>query len=152
VCRSLMAKRTTEIDIVEVENYDRTKYVLFKCNWANTMRDRGYKIDDYDLVIVNFNHLVHRGELITDESYVLTSQVDQVFYVKDEMNPNWACAVRTKPWNMYNIGQGQRPNDVGATYHECESLVSTNGNLHDLHDEFDHDRPYLDPIEVRVNE
>jgi hypothetical protein len=73
-------------DIVEVEYYDKTKYVLFKCDWADPTRDRGFKIDDYDLVFVNFNHLVHRGELITDEPYVLTSQVDQVFYVEDEWN------------------------------------------------------------------
>jgi hypothetical protein len=60
-------------DIVEVEYYDRTKYVIFKYNWADTTSDRGYKIDDYGLVFVNVNHFVHRGELITDEPYVLTS-------------------------------------------------------------------------------
>jgi hypothetical protein len=50
--------------------------------------DRGIKIDEYGLMFVNFNHLVHRGELINDEPYVFTSQVDQVFYVKDGRNPN----------------------------------------------------------------
>jgi hypothetical protein len=69
-------------NIVEVEYYDRTKYVLFKCDWADHTRDRGFKIDDYGLVFVNFNHLVHRGELITNEPYVLTSQVDQYFTLK----------------------------------------------------------------------
>jgi hypothetical protein len=75
-------------NIVEVEYYDRTKYVLFKCNCVDTAKDRGYKIDDYGLVLVNFNHLVHRGELIIDEPCVLTSQVDQVFYMEDERNPD----------------------------------------------------------------
>jgi hypothetical protein len=84
-------------DIVEVEYYDRTTYVLFKCNWADPTIDRGFRIDDYDLVFVNFNHLVHKGELITDKPYVLTSQVDQVFYVEDGRYPNWVYAVRTKP-------------------------------------------------------
>jgi hypothetical protein len=70
-------------DIVEVEYYDRTTYVLFKCKWADPTIDRGFIIDNYDLVFVNFNHLVHMGELITDEPYVLTSQLDQVFYVED---------------------------------------------------------------------
>jgi hypothetical protein len=46
-------------------------------------------MDEYGLVFVNFNHLVHRGELIKDEPYVLTSQVDQVLYVEDGRNPNW---------------------------------------------------------------
>jgi hypothetical protein len=154
VYRPLMAKCTTGklTNIVEVEYYDKTKYDLFKRDWADTTRERGYKIDVYGLVLVNFNHLVHRGELITDEPYTLTSQVDQVFYVNDERNPDWACAVRTKPRNMYDVGQGQGPNDANATYHECEPLVSTSGNLHDLQDEFDHDRPDLAPIEAHVNE
>jgi len=39
-------------------------------------------------VFVNFNHLVHRRKLITDEPYVLTTKVDQVFYVKDGRNPD----------------------------------------------------------------
>jgi hypothetical protein len=72
-------------------------YFLFKCNWATPTIDRGFRIDDYDLVFVNFNHLVHRVELITDEPYVLTFQVDQVFYVEDGRNPDWVCVVRTKP-------------------------------------------------------
>lgn len=63
-------------------------FVLFKCNWADPKMDRGFKIDDYGLVFVNFNHLIHRGDLINDEPYVLTSQVDQVFYVEDGKNPN----------------------------------------------------------------
>jgi hypothetical protein len=48
-------------DIVEVEYYDMTTYVLFKCNWVDPTIDRGFRIDDYDLVFVNFNHLVHIG-------------------------------------------------------------------------------------------
>jgi hypothetical protein len=91
-------------DIVEVEYYDRTTYVLFKCNWADPTMDIGFRIDDYGLEFVNFNHLVHGGELITDEPYVLTSQVDQVFYVEDGRNPNWVCAVKTKPRNVYSVG------------------------------------------------
>jgi len=75
-------------DVVEVEYYDRTTYVLFKCNWADPTMDRGFRVDDYGLAFVNFTHLVHRGELLTDEPYVLTSQVDQVFYVEDGRNPN----------------------------------------------------------------
>jgi hypothetical protein len=48
------------------------------------MRDRGYMVDKYGLVFVNFKNLVHKRERITDELYVLTSQVDQVFYGEDK--------------------------------------------------------------------
>jgi hypothetical protein len=67
---------------------------------VDTTRDRGYKIDDCSIVLVNFNHPIYKGELIADEPYVLTSQIDQVFYMEDERNPDWACAVRIKPRNM----------------------------------------------------
>jgi hypothetical protein len=59
--------------IIEVEYYDRTKYVLFKCDWADNTRGRGYKLDKYGLTLVNFRNLVHKGDKITDEPYVLTS-------------------------------------------------------------------------------
>jgi hypothetical protein len=88
-------------DIIEVEYYDRTKYVMFKGDWADTMRDRGYKVDEYGMVLVNFNRLVHRGDRETDDSYVLTSQVDQVFYIEHERNLGWACAVRVTGLMMH---------------------------------------------------
>jgi hypothetical protein len=50
----------------------RTSY-LSAIGQTPTM-DRGFTIDEYGLVFVNFNHLVHRGELIKDKPYVLTSQ------------------------------------------------------------------------------
>jgi len=138
------------IDIVEVEYCDRTTYILFKCNWEDPTIDNGFIIDDYGLVFVNFNHLVHRGELITDEPYVLTSQVDQVFYVEDGRNPTWVCAVRTKPRNVYDVGQGEGSNDAGATYHECVPLILATADLHDMNDEFEHDKPDIDSIEAPV--
>ena len=45
-------------EVIEVEYFDRTKYVMFKCDWTKNTRDR--------------------GEQITDEPYMLTSQVDQI--------------------------------------------------------------------------
>jgi hypothetical protein len=97
--------------IIEVEYYDRTKYVLFKCDWADNTRDMGYKLDKYGLTLVNFKNLVHRVDQITDELYVLTSQLEQVFYIDDERDPDWACTVKTKPRNVYDVGQGQGPHD-----------------------------------------
>jgi hypothetical protein len=47
--------------IIEVEYYDGTKCVLFKCDWADNTRGRGYKLDKHDLMLANFKNLVHRG-------------------------------------------------------------------------------------------
>lgn len=62
-------------DIIEVEYYDMTKYVMFKCDWTDTMRDRGYEVDKYGMELVCFNRLVHRRDLMTNDLHVLTSQV-----------------------------------------------------------------------------
>jgi hypothetical protein len=60
-------------EIIGVEYYDKTKYILFKCDWVDIMRDIGYKVDKCGLVLVNFKNCVNRGELITNELYVLTT-------------------------------------------------------------------------------
>jgi hypothetical protein len=87
-----------------VKYYNRTKYVLFKCDWVNNTRGKGYKLDKHDLTLVNFKNLVHMGDKIIDEPYVLTSKVSQVFNVNDDRDPDWACTVRTKLRNVYDVG------------------------------------------------
>jgi hypothetical protein len=59
--------------------------------------------------------------------------------------------VRTKPRNVYDVGLGEGSHGAVTTYHECEPLVLTSGNLHDPNDDFEHNRPNIDPIEVRVD-
>jgi hypothetical protein len=118
---------------------------MFKCDWENTTRDRGYKVDEYGMVLVNFNCLVHRGDREIDDPYVLTSQVDQVFYIEDERNPSWACVVQTKLRNIYNNGQGDGSHDASNTYHECEPFLLTIINENDPSDDFDHARPDSNP-------
>jgi hypothetical protein len=98
------------------------------------------------MILVNFNHLVHRRDRETDDTYVVTSQVDQVFYVKDERNPGWACVVRTKPKTVYNVGQDDRSHDAFDTYHECESFLLTRIKDNNPSDDFDHARSDSDPI------
>jgi hypothetical protein len=85
-----------------------------------------------------------------DGFYVLTSQVYQVFYVEDGRNPDWVCAVRNKPRNVYDVGQGEGNHDADATYHECVPLVLAIADIHDMNDEFKHDRPDIDLIEALV--
>jgi hypothetical protein len=48
--------------IIEVEYYDRTKYILFKYDWADNTRNRGWKLDKHGLTLVNFKNLVHKGD------------------------------------------------------------------------------------------
>jgi hypothetical protein len=134
--------------IIEVEYYDTTRYVLFKCDWADIRRDRGYKEDQYGFTLVNFKNLIHTGEQITDEPYVLSSQVSQVFYVFDERHPDWSCVVRTKPRNVYDIGEGEGNDDSCDNYHESEPL---NMNIsHDPNDVIECCRNDIPPIDIPI--
>jgi hypothetical protein len=107
--------------IIEVTYYDQTKYVLFRCDWADIRPNKGYKQDGYGFELVNFNNLIHTGEHITDEPFVLSSQVSQVFYVEDDRHPNWDVVVKTKPRHMFDVGEGEDHYDVpDDNYHEHE--------------------------------
>ena len=125
-------------EVIEVEYFVRTKYVMFKCNCANSMRDKGYKVDEYGLIFVNFKNLVHTREMITNKPYVLMLQVDQVFYVVDERDWDWACVVKTKPKNIYDVGQGEGLHDTCDNHHECEPLILTSSDYHNPHNDVDY--------------
>jgi hypothetical protein len=61
--------------IIEVEYYDTTKYVLFKCDREDIRKDKGWSEDEYGMTLVNFKNLIHTGDKILDDPYVLSSQV-----------------------------------------------------------------------------
>ena len=68
---------------------------------------------------------------------MLTSQVEQIFYVEDERDPNEACVVRIKPRNVYDIGQGQGPHDDQANYHESDPIQLDRNHHYDLSEDLD---------------
>jgi len=61
--------------IIKVTYYDLTRYVLFKCDWADIQPNKGYKKDQYGFDLVNFKNLIHMGARITDDPFVLPNQV-----------------------------------------------------------------------------
>lgn len=44
-------------DIIELNYYGKFRVVLFKCKWADTTRDRGFKRDVWNFNCVNFSKL-----------------------------------------------------------------------------------------------
>jgi len=105
-------------NIIDVQYYDGIRYVMFKCNWTDIKKDKGYKEDGYGITLVSFKRLIHTGEGINDEPFVLSSQVSQVYYVKDARHPDWAVVVKTKPRNVYDVGQGEGTDDDVGGYRE----------------------------------
>ena len=74
-------------------------------------KGRGYKEDKYGFILINTKH-----KLMTNEPYVLASQAEQVYYVKDTKDPNWLLVVKTKPRDWYDMPDEvcQENEDVGS--------------------------------------
>jgi hypothetical protein len=110
--------------------------VLFKCDWAEIEKNKGYKEDEYGIPLVSFKRIIHMGERITDDPYVLFFQVWQVYYVEDERHPYWVVIVRTKPKHVYNIGQGEGHIDDDGNYRDNEPY-NWNINADPIYDDND---------------
>ena len=61
------------IDIIELNYFDKYRYVLFKFHWADVISGRGCKKDEFGFPLVNFSRLIHTGNRLIDEPYVLPS-------------------------------------------------------------------------------
>ncbi|KAL5161466.1 hypothetical protein HKD37_07G018745 [Glycine soja] len=73
-------------DIIEINYYGRFSVILFKCKWADTTRDRGYKKDCWNFNCVNFDRLIHIGD-------------------HDVVNEGWSVVVHIKPRDLYDMGE-----------------------------------------------
>lgn len=74
--------------------------VLFQCDWFDVPppdrnQSRGYRKDKYGIINLDTTQLRFK-----DEPYILGSQAQQVFYVRDVKKPNWATVVQMNPRNL----------------------------------------------------
>ncbi|KAH0650428.1 hypothetical protein KY284_030340 [Solanum tuberosum] len=76
-------------EIVELQYFRGKRIVLFKCDWWDVDNSgNGVKIDKHDYVSVNT-----KRKLAKKEPFVLASQVEHMFYVKDNLHPNWSIVL-----------------------------------------------------------
>ncbi|KAJ1375745.1 putative transposase, Ptta/En/Spm, plant [Sesbania bispinosa] len=92
-------------DIIELNYYGLFKVVLFKCKWADTTHERGFRKDAWQFTSVNFSRCIHTGEREEHDPYIEASQAQLVYYVDDEVNKGWSVIVHMKPRDLYDMGQ-----------------------------------------------
>ena len=78
--------------IIELDYCGAFSVVLFECDWFQV------EIDDYSLTRVNFKKLISK-----DDSYVLASQVHQVFYIQDGLEEDWHYVSRKLPRDCFML-------------------------------------------------
>ena len=120
-------------DIIELNYFDNFKYILFKCDWAD-VNGKGYKIDEYGFPLVNFSHLIHVGNKLSDEPFIIASQASQVFYVEDERHKDWVVVVTTKARDIYDVGIGVLYEEDDEEDNYCEN-VPYNITIDDAYDD-----------------
>lgn len=78
-------------DILELDYYGHSKYVLFKCDWFQS------KQDNFGLILINFGKLIYEND-----PFVFASQVKQVYYTEDPSD-NWHVVTNTTPRDLFDI-------------------------------------------------
>lgn len=68
-------------DVISLDYGSRGRIVLFRCDWVNTTS--GTKFDSLGFTMVNFSRLIHTGEREEHEPFILASQAEMVYYVRD---------------------------------------------------------------------
>ncbi|KAH0706398.1 hypothetical protein KY285_010897 [Solanum tuberosum] len=92
-------------EIIEFNYYGRFKVILFKCLWADTTRNRGYKTDAWKFNCVNFSKLIHTGDREDHDPYIEASQANMVYYVDDETDKEWSVVLHLKPRDLFEMGE-----------------------------------------------
>ena len=78
-------------DIIELDYYGHSKFVLFKCDWFES------KQDHFGLTLVNFAKLIYKSD-----PFVFATQVQQVYYTEDPTN-NWQVVTKTTPRDLFDV-------------------------------------------------
>ncbi|KAL0555974.1 hypothetical protein IC582_004477 [Cucumis melo] len=63
-------------------NYINFKIIMFKCNWVHSVSD--VRTDELEFTLVNLKRIDHKTD-----SFILTSQAKQVFFLEDPSNSQW---------------------------------------------------------------
>ena len=108
--------------IMEMSFDSTNRVVLFEVDWFDVYRkDRGFKIDKHGFISLN-----KRRRLQTNEPFALASQVEQVFYVQDNMHADWVIPIRTLPRDYYDVVEDSPVQNDDEPYQEClEEIMLT---------------------------
>ena len=70
------------IDIIKLNYSDRIRHVLFKYRLVDVHSNRGYKVNEFGFHMVNLTCLIHCGDKMIDEPFVLALKLHKFFMLK----------------------------------------------------------------------
>ncbi|KAG6538353.1 hypothetical protein ZIOFF_003468 [Zingiber officinale] len=116
-------------DIISLNYGGSGRIVLFRCDWVNTTTD--FKIDPFGFSMLNFSCLIHTGEREEHEPFILTTQGQMVYYVRDPkkedaLHPDHVLVVEFNE-------RGQPYGDLQPTLANFIGTIARNGLVLPLH-------------------
>ncbi|GKB09160.1 hypothetical protein Tco_0837472, partial [Tanacetum coccineum] len=89
------------------------------CDWVDIRPSRGLKKDKYGFPLVNYSRpLVHTGEKLSDDPFIISSQAKQVFYIDDIRDVGWSHVILTKLKDIYDMGSDENKDEFDS-YTQC---------------------------------
>lgn len=119
-------------DIVEIRYTNTLKFVLFKCDWVDSLV--GVKEDEFKFTLVNFNHLLYKENGIGDEPFILAQQARQVCYVQDPLDSDWHVVLTMTVrdlFDMYSKDSSRTPTAVPQVELYASQQLDETIYLHD---------------------
>ncbi|GKU87416.1 hypothetical protein SLEP1_g1813 [Rubroshorea leprosula] len=98
-------------DIIELNYSGMYKLVLFRCDWVDI--NRGCMEDNFGFTLVNFSYLIHQGNNLLDDPFILASQARKVYYVEDERDNGWLIVKPAKLRDVFDMGVQHNDSSVG---------------------------------------
>jgi hypothetical protein len=95
--------------------------MLFQCEWfdvpaVSTSKSRGYNKDRYGVIDIDMTRFRY-----SNEPYILSTQAEQVCYMKSGKKPDWCSVVRVQPRNLFAMPDGVGTDADGEM--DLESVV-----------------------------
>lgn len=135
VCRSSIKDRNQIVDVVAyygvikdiiLLDYYTFQIPVFDCDWANIAN--GVKVED-GFTLVNLHQGQHQSER---ESFVLASQVKQVFYSRESDSSNWYVVLKAPPRGFHELNMFDEDVDTSPRLFDAsrldKSLIAEDGS------------------------
>ncbi|XP_073219724.1 uncharacterized protein [Cicer arietinum] len=111
-------------DIIQLDYSGKYKaLLLFKCDWVDI--NKGCRIDNLGMTLVNFNYLQHTRNDVCDDPFILASQAKKIFYVENRTQNDWFVVVHAKVRDVYDLGD-ELSNDVDQVNEQVLQDINDN--------------------------
>ena len=100
--------------IISLEFPTQKEVLLFQCDWydvpaASTNRSRGYVKDKYGIIDIDTSRFRY-----SNETYILVTQAEPVFFVNLVNKSGWYSAVGVSPRNLFAMPESENEVDINA--------------------------------------